>query len=107
MAAGGSATRTSARASARLPGARSRGYMMGDPAELGPGIRRVHERLRDLCVAQCERTPIEQLARSAAESRGDTQYAIDRITEQALLGLFEEEVARTCPIVFIAEGLEE
>ena len=43
---------------------------------LGP-IRRIHERVRDAVVAECEQAQLEQLAEvSDDDSEGDTIYAI-------------------------------
>lgn len=73
---------------------------------LGP-IRRIHERVRDAVVAECERAQLEQLAAvSDDESEGDTIYAIDRVSETLLVELFEQELASTEPLVLIAEGIE-
>lgn len=73
---------------------------------LGP-IRRIHERVRDAVVAECERAQLEQLsAVSDDESEGDTIYAIDRVSEELLVELFEKELASIAPLVLIAEGIE-
>lgn len=73
---------------------------------LGP-IRRIHERVRDAVVAESEKAAVEQLAEvSDDESEGDTIYAVDRVSEELLVGLFEHEVARRSPLVLIAEGIE-
>ena len=71
-------------------------------------IRRIHERVRDAVVIASEQAEIEQLAEiSDDESEGDTIYAIDRVSEELLVQLFAEEVARKAPIVLIAEGIED
>jgi fructose-1,6-bisphosphatase/inositol monophosphatase family enzyme len=73
---------------------------------LGP-IRRIHERVRDAVVAECQKAAVEQLAEvSDDESEGDTIYAIDRVSEELLLELFEHEVASLAPLVLVAEGIE-
>jgi fructose-1,6-bisphosphatase/inositol monophosphatase family enzyme len=73
---------------------------------LGP-IRRIHERVRDAVVAECERAAVEQLAEvSDDESEGDTIYAVDRVSEELLVELFEHEVATLAPLVLVAEGIE-
>lgn len=72
---------------------------------LGP-IRRIHERVRDAVVAECERVELEQLAGVADdESEGDTIYAVDRVSEELLVDLFASEIATLAPIVLIAEGI--
>jgi len=73
---------------------------------LGP-IRRIHERVRDAVVAESEKAAVEQLAQvSDDESEGDTIYAVDRISEDLLVELFEREVASLAPLVLVAEGIE-
>ena len=55
-----------------------------DAADLLGPIRRIHERVRDEVVAQCERAALEELSDVADdESQGDTIYAIDRVSEEA------------------------
>ncbi len=74
---------------------------------LGP-IRRIHERVRDAVVAECEKAAVEQLAEvSDDESEGDTIYAVDRVSEELLVELFEHEVASRAPLVLVAEGIED
>lgn len=74
---------------------------------LGP-IRRIHERVRDAVVAECEQAQLEQLSEvSDDESAGDTIYAVDRISEHLLIELFEKELATAAPLVLIAEGIED
>jgi fructose-1,6-bisphosphatase/inositol monophosphatase family enzyme len=74
---------------------------------LGP-IRRIHERVRDAVVAQCERAALEELSDVADdESQGDTIYAIDRVSEELLVELFANEIATRAPIVLIAEGIAD
>src|SRR5215212_1607283 len=78
-----------------------------DVAELLGPIRRIHERVRDAVVTECERAQLEQLAAvSDDESEGDTIYAIDRVSETLLVELFEQELASIAPLVLIAEGIE-
>ncbi len=77
-----------------------------DTGELLTAIRRIHERVRDAVVAECETAAVEELATVADdESSGDTIYAVDRISEELLVELFEEEVAGVTPVVLIAEGI--
>jgi fructose-1,6-bisphosphatase/inositol monophosphatase family enzyme len=73
---------------------------------LGP-LLRIHARVRDAVVAECEQAQLEQLAEvSDDESEGDTIYAVDRISERVLVELFEKELATIAPFVLIAEGIE-
>ena len=75
--------------------------------ELLDPIRRIHERVRDAVVAECEQAAVEQLAEvSDDESEGDTIYAVDRVSEELLVELFEHEVASLAPLVLVAEGIE-
>ena len=79
-----------------------------DVADLLGPIRRIHERVRDAVVAECEQAQLEQLAEVADdESAGDTIYAVDRISEHLLIELFEKELASLAPLVLIAEGIAE
>ena len=78
----------------------------GDTDELLAAIRRIHERVRDAVVEESERARVEELAEvSDDESEGDTIYAVDRVSEELLVELFEREVAAKTPLVLIAEGV--
>lgn len=78
-----------------------------DPRQLLEPLRRIHERVRDAVVAVCEKAAVEQLAEvSDDESEGDTIYAVDRVSEELLVELFEHEVATFAPLVLVAEGIE-
>ena len=78
-----------------------------DPRQLLEPLRRIHERVRDAVVAECEKAAVEQLAEvSDDESEGDTIYAVDRVSEELLVELFEREVATLAPLVLVAEGIE-
>jgi len=77
-----------------------------DKNEMVAAIRRIHERVRDAVVQESERVAIEELAQvTDDESEGDTIYAIDRISEELIVELFEQEVAEKRPLVLIAEGI--
>jgi hypothetical protein len=78
---------------------------MNDIRELLQPIRKVHEQVRDTVVSACERAAVEELASVASDEDGDTIYAVDRISEETLIELFESNVARLAPLVLIAEGL--
>ncbi|HEU5131465.1 MAG TPA: inositol monophosphatase family protein, partial [Pyrinomonadaceae bacterium] len=79
-----------------------------DAADLLGPIRRIHERVRDAVVEQCERAALEELSDVADdESEGDTIYAIDRVSEELLVELFANEIATQAPIVLIAEGIAD
>ncbi|MCA1620566.1 MAG: inositol monophosphatase [Acidobacteria bacterium] len=79
----------------------------GDAHELLAAIRRIHERVRDAVVAESERARVEELAEVADdESEGDTIYAVDRVSEEVVVELFESEAAARTPLVLVAEGIE-
>ena len=74
--------------------------------EMLGAIRRIHERVRDQVLAECERAELEELAAVADdEAEGDTIYAVDRVSEELLVELFEREIASSAPLVLIAEGI--
>ena len=78
-----------------------------DPNQLLEPLRRIHERVREAVVAECEKAAVEQLAEvSDDESEGDTIYAVDRVSEELLVELFEHELATFAPLVLVAEGIE-
>ncbi len=69
-------------------------------------LRRVHERVRDAVVAACEQAALEDLSRvDDDDSSGDTIYAVDRVSEELLIELFESEIARIAPLILVGEGL--
>jgi fructose-1,6-bisphosphatase/inositol monophosphatase family enzyme len=77
-----------------------------DTRQLLDPLRRIHERVRDAVVAECEKAAVEQLAEvSDDESEGDTIYAVDRVSEELLVELFEQEIASLAPLVLVAEGI--
>ena len=66
----------------------------------------LHDRIRDAVIAACERQHMEELASVDFDEAGDTIYAIDRISEDALLEGFKE-IAQDTSIYLVAEGLSE
>jgi fructose-1,6-bisphosphatase/inositol monophosphatase family enzyme len=79
---------------------------MADAHSLLTPIRQLHERMRAAVVEACERSAVDELARVVKEEEGDTIFAVDRVSEELLVEVFEREVAPTTPLVLIAEGLE-
>jgi fructose-1,6-bisphosphatase/inositol monophosphatase family enzyme len=75
-----------------------------DAEALVARIRGVHEAIRDEVVAACERQSIEDLSAVVGDDAGDTQFAVDRVSEAVLLERFEE-LAREWPCLLVAEGL--
>ena len=69
-------------------------------------IRKLHAQIRDAVVAACERSSTEAMSGIAQEQEeGDTIYAIDRVSEELIVGFFEHEASASGGIVLIAEGL--
>lgn len=71
---------------------------------IGP-LKRLHRQIREAVVDSCERSRLEDLSAVAREEEGDTIYAIDRVSEELLVEVFEREIAVNVPLVLIAEGL--
>src|SRR5881396_1213584 len=70
-------------------------------------LRKLHDRVRRKVVDACERAALEELSRvDDDDSEGDTIYAVDRVSEELLLDVFETEIAPLAPLVLIAEGIE-
>ena len=77
------------------------------PESMLAAILRLHERVRDTVVAACERDSLDQLSAVADDNDdGDTIYAVDRVSEDLLVEVFEQEIAVQAPLVLIAEGIE-
>src|SRR3974390_3346889 len=68
-------------------------------------MRSIHERIRDAVVGACQRASEGELSKVVEDGEGDTIYAVDRVSEELLVELFEREIAALAPIVLIAEGL--
>ena len=77
---------------------------MPDATQLLPAILDLHDRIRTSVVAACEQQSHDAMAEVAHDDDGDTIYAVDKVSEATLIeGL--AELARTEPLVLIAEGL--
>jgi hypothetical protein len=70
-------------------------------------ILRLHDRIRDEVVEACERVAVENLAAVSEEADSDTIYAIDRISESALVDELETWARDHHPLILIAEGVAE
>ena len=81
--------------------------MPPDPRPLLDPLRRLHDQIRDAVVAATEQAALDHLAAVAADAAGDTIYAVDRVSEEALLEVFEREIAPAHPLVLVAEGLAD
>jgi len=73
---------------------------------IGP-LKQLHRQIREAVVESCERSRLEDLSAVAREEEGDTIYAIDRVSEELLVEVFEREIAVNVPLVLIAEGLPD
>lgn len=67
----------------------------------------IHREIRDAVVAECEHRTIEDLSNVDHDTVGDTIYAVDRISEDRLIALFERDIVPHAPVVLIAEGLPD
>ena len=70
-------------------------------------LKRLHRQIREEVVESCERSRLEDLSAVAREEEGDTIYAIDRVSEELLIEVFEREIAVNAPLILIAEGLSD
>jgi fructose-1,6-bisphosphatase/inositol monophosphatase family enzyme len=70
-------------------------------------VRTLHEMIRASVVAACERATTGELAAVVSEQEGDTIFALDRVSEELLIGFFEREVAPLGPLLLVAEGLND
>jgi len=70
-------------------------------------LRRIHNGVRDLVVMACEERGASELARVAHVGAGDVIYAVDRISEAALVDWFTREIAIHEPIVLVGEGMPD
>ena len=77
---------------------------MSDPLALLPAIIALHDRIRASVLEAFETQHHNALAGVAHDDEGDTIYAVDRVSEAALVeGL--TEIARDEPLCLVAEGL--
>ncbi len=74
-----------------------------DAPELLARLRGVHREIRDGVVAACEAQSIEELGRVVGDDAGDTQFAIDRVSESLLVQHFAP-LAEEWPCLLIAAG---
>ena len=77
---------------------------MSDARRLLPTILALHDRIRASVLEAFATQDRDDLAGVAHDEEGDTIYAVDRVSEAALVdGL--SEIAREEPLVLVAEGL--
>jgi hypothetical protein len=65
----------------------------------------IHNQIRDSVVAATETAVLEEMAAIAHDGVGDTIYAIDKVSEEAIIALFNAKIAVHTPIILIAEGI--
>lgn len=77
-----------------------------NPDRLLALIRELHAQIRDAVVLACERSALDEMAGVVDDDdAGDTIYAVDRVSEELLIGFFAQRVAPEWPLVLVAEGL--
>src|SRR4051812_1679215 len=76
-----------------------------DPRILLQSLLTIHSKIRDAVLAATERQRLDELANVSRDDEGDTIYAIDVVSEDKLIHLFEE-LGRQHSFVLIAEGLK-
>jgi len=81
--------------------------MIRDVDRLLAQLQRLHAEIRQAVVEQAEQHSSEALARvvDTSEQAADTIFAIDRVSEERLVGYFEREIAPERPLLLVAEGL--
>jgi fructose-1,6-bisphosphatase/inositol monophosphatase family enzyme len=79
---------------------------MMDARPLLHSLLKIHDRIRNTVVAATEDHGLDKLALVSRDDEGDTIYAIDVVSEETLLELFEE-LSREHSFVLIAEGLPD
>jgi len=81
--------------------------MTHDVSELLGPIRRLHDRIQASVLEACATAEPGDLSRIDQDTKGDTIYAVDRVSEDVLLDVLETEIASREPLVLIAEGIGE
>ncbi len=82
--------------------------MIRDRDRLLEQLRQLHREIQRTVVASTERASHGALATVVADDDdGDTIYALDRVSEEYLIGWFEREVAPERPFMLVAEGLPD
>lgn len=77
------------------------------PEEMVRRVRKIQGDIRNLIIKHMAQQNIESLSAVAHETAGDTIYAVDRVSEEALVALFEREFAHDTALVLIGEGLAD
>src|SRR6185312_12289738 len=91
-----------------LRNATRRSAVIRDRERLLQQLRHLHEAIQRAVAAAMERAAPGALAAVVADDdEGDTIYALDRISEDYLIGWFAREVAPERPLLLVAEGLPD
>lgn len=75
--------------------------------EIVTRVKRIQSEIREMVLSHISKQDTESLSAIAAETAGDTIYAVDRVSEEGLLALFEREFALDTSIILIGEGLSD
>ena len=78
-----------------------------DTSKLIGKIRTIQAGIRDRIVEKLDSEPVGGMSGVVGETSGDTIYAIDRISEDALRAAFEEGLADEASFVLVGEGLAD
>jgi len=79
---------------------------MIDPSPLLEPLRELHRSIRDTVLRATSQQSLDEVSGVHREQQGDTIYIIDAVSEDVLLGFFQELSRQHC-FVLIAEGLPE
>ena len=77
------------------------------PEHLLEQLRLILSGIRDRVLSHTETQDLEDLGRVADETPGDTIYQIDKVSEEALVALFDQHLASLTSFVLVGEGLPE
>jgi hypothetical protein len=78
---------------------------MTDILDFVEPLLRLHDWIRGLVISACEQQASAELAKVVEDGAGDVTYAIDRVSEEALIDWFSREIAAHDAIVLVGEGL--
>jgi fructose-1,6-bisphosphatase/inositol monophosphatase family enzyme len=70
-------------------------------------LRRLHDWMRDLLIAACERYQPSELSAVVHDGAGDVTFMVDQVSEAAFIEWLTREIAVHEPIVLVGEGLPE
>jgi fructose-1,6-bisphosphatase/inositol monophosphatase family enzyme len=75
------------------------------PEEIVARVRKIHGTIRATVLAHIKEQSTESLSAISAETAGDTIYAVDRVSEEGLVRLFDQAFQHDTSILLIGEGL--